>query len=437
MSRSSNSLKTSDVVVAPIKLKYSSSYDSTTYSSASIRVLAGINNEITTEGSVAQPTLNYRSVRHLYYSNYLTGSFPVSASAAFNWEQSTAASGTLDADLRYFPTGSGDKVKILSIPRNVFGEKISRRGFELVASDGVTYRIVDDGNGNLIDITSDTLYVDRDFFTPNESFLASSYTYGPPKNTHVGNIIYAQGIIIITNPDYYDILDAGPFITNKIFTFYTSDNPKQFNPLIGTTADSTPIVSSSLQLEPIPGEVFPAYTLSNNSVTLSAVDPLYTAPGSYTIDYSLSSTSGARSTANIIVNIVDSPFPVSLTYDMVLSDSYFEIIRSRPGTSNLTIFIGRSMVNTLTPPDIEAGDTFTVNNPASPTTAYRQVVILDTTYPTNNVVIYNSGLIQDSSQVNHSWTIQPGRSYYTFSISTNVVEDYLQYVQALNDRYGI
>ena len=304
MSRAANTLTTSDVLTTPIKLKYSSSYDSSSYYGAGIKVLAGVNGSISQTGSIKQKTLNYYSVRHLFYSNYLTGSYPVSASAAFNWEQSTAALGSRDADIRVFPTGSGDKVKILSIPRSVYGQKISRRSFRLYSQDGFSYDVVDDGNGNLIDLASDELYVDPQYFDPRESFLAG-YVVGGSRFAQVGNIIYSQGIIIITNPNYYDILDAGPEVFDRVFTFYDIDVPKVFNPLSNAEADSSPIDTSSLALIPIPFQQFPSYTITTGSVELQQADPLYTTLGSYYIDYSVSSSIGTPSNiANITVNII-------------------------------------------------------------------------------------------------------------------------------------
>ena len=319
MSRAANTLLTSDVLTTPIKLKYSSSYDSSSYYGAGIKVSSGVNGAITTSGSVPQKTINYVTVRHLFYSNYLTGSIQVSASAAFNWEQSTAAIGTLDADRRFFPTGSGEKVKILEIPRNVFGQKISRTGFQLVANDGATYYIVDDGNGNLVDLASDTLYVNSGYFNPGELFL-TGYVVGRSKLTKVGNIIYSQGLIIITNPDYYNILDAGPEIYDRVFVFYDTDNPKVFYPLSNAQPDSSPINTSSLALLPIQGQQFPAYTIATSSVILTPSDPLYITLGSYYIDYSVSSSIGTPSNiANIQVNIVP-----NCGYNVVLDTYYYD-----------------------------------------------------------------------------------------------------------------
>jgi hypothetical protein len=176
MSRASNSLRTSDVLTTPIKLKYTASFDSASIEQVGIEVYTGVNEPIGAIIANSKEALLYRSVKHLYYSNYLTGSVPVSASYADNWLQSTAASGTLEADRRYFPTGSYDIVQILSIPRELYGERIAKKSFKFTSNN---CNIVDDGNGNLVDTVA---------------------------SVHVGNIIYAQGMVLITNQDYIAIL---------------------------------------------------------------------------------------------------------------------------------------------------------------------------------------------------------------------------------------
>jgi hypothetical protein len=196
MSRASNSLTVSDVLTTPIKLKYSASYEDSSFEANGIQVLKGYNGPISVTGAVPQTTLNYRSVRHLFYSNYLTGSFPVSASSADNYLQSTAASGSNDADIRYFPTESNAEITIFSIPVEVFGQRISRQSFILSSS---AYTLGDDGNGNLREINPVYVpYILSGYFSPDEYFITSSAPYG----THVGNIFYNQGIAVITNPSY-------------------------------------------------------------------------------------------------------------------------------------------------------------------------------------------------------------------------------------------
>lgn len=196
MSRASNSLTVSDVLTTPIKLKYSASYESSSFETYGIRVLKGYNGPVTVTGSVPQTTLNYLSIRSLYYSNYLTGSYPISASSADNFLQSTAASGTYDADERYFPTQSNAEITIFSIPTQVFGERVSRNSFIISSS---AYAIGDDGNGNLREVNPAYItYILNGYFNPDEYFVSSSMIYG----NHVGNLFYNQGIAVITDPAY-------------------------------------------------------------------------------------------------------------------------------------------------------------------------------------------------------------------------------------------
>lgn len=197
MSRASNSLKISDVLTTPIKLKYSASYESASFAANGIEVLKGYNGPVGITGSVAQTTLNYWSVRHLYYSNYLTGSIPVSASNADNFLQSNAASGSGDADLRYFPTESTAEITIFSIPTELFGQQISRHSFILSSSQ---YIIADDGNGNLREVDPQyALYILNGYFNPNAYFtVPGPLVYG----AYIGNIFYRQGIAVITDPAY-------------------------------------------------------------------------------------------------------------------------------------------------------------------------------------------------------------------------------------------
>lgn len=189
MSRSSNTLKTSDVTSVPIQVKYFASYNTVgsapLWSNVGITYKRGLNytGSYFYQIPIASTAsfLNYKSVQQLYYSNYISGSIPTTASYANNWLQSTAASGTFDDDFRYFPTASNANVWIVSIPRSVYGQQIARKSFYMSGStvDGVLLRnwqIADDGNGNLIEIVT-----------------------GSVVNQKVGNLFYAQGMAVITS----------------------------------------------------------------------------------------------------------------------------------------------------------------------------------------------------------------------------------------------
>lgn len=289
MSRASNSLKISDVTTTPIKLKYSASYSNTTICDSGIYAQSALNGPVTVTGSVPQRTLRYWSIRHLFYSNFLTGSYLTTTSSLDNSLQSTAASGTLEdnttatalADIRYFPTESNAKVKIINIPRSSFGEKTSRKSFSLTANDLFSYHLVDDGNGNVYDTLDGQI--------------------------HVGNIIYPEGFVIITNPNYYCVMDGGPFTFPKQYTFDITDSPKTFNPISDAQADCAPVDPTTLQLISASGFLFPSSSQdSSGNVTLSASDPLTNIIGTYRDFYTVKSTYCAGSDKQpITVNIVD------------------------------------------------------------------------------------------------------------------------------------
>ena len=127
--------------------------------------------------------LVFKSIEHLYFSNYLTKSSGDNvATASFNidgtisGEENTTnnynfLSNTLIPN-RSFPTSS-NILGVISIPSDIFGEYVSPGTFEL--SNGIA-RFYDDKNGNVL------------FDRPTG------------QDQHVGNIIYEHGIIIFTEP---------------------------------------------------------------------------------------------------------------------------------------------------------------------------------------------------------------------------------------------
>ena len=128
--------------------------------------------------TIQDQILVYRSVKELYYSNYLLSDDGSPAgTASFNTDGTITGpaytpnyynylSTTLPAN-RYFPTGSDDIVGVITIPSNMFGEYI--KPGSLTLSDGI-YNLRDDGNGNVI-----------------------------TGSLKVGDIIYEHGMIILTN----------------------------------------------------------------------------------------------------------------------------------------------------------------------------------------------------------------------------------------------
>jgi hypothetical protein len=104
--------------------------------------------------------------------------------------------------IKNFPTGSGDEIIVLSIDQNTYGSKVLPHSFKLSGDNNVV-NIIDDGNGNLLDIAgaedgyvlSD--WVDVDYF----EYL------GGLGIKHIGNIFYAHGLAIITAQEYQTLFD--------------------------------------------------------------------------------------------------------------------------------------------------------------------------------------------------------------------------------------
>jgi hypothetical protein len=177
MGLSKITLDRSDITTYPIRLKYSSSYASASAGASGISLNRGKNIPYWYNN---RQCVIYRLARQLYYNEYLTGSLLNSASYWDSSPQSTAARGTNDDDYRYFPDNNGAEITVLAMPTSVFGERISKKTLSI---KGSTYNLIDDGNGNIIDLNN--------------------------SSTHVGNVLYSQGVVVLTNQDYASALIAG------------------------------------------------------------------------------------------------------------------------------------------------------------------------------------------------------------------------------------
>jgi hypothetical protein len=180
---------TSDVIVSPFEVNKSFTFKGNELTGSNVEIDRYIGKNVTSSlwisGSyptgyitIQDQILVYRSIRELYYSNYLLGDdgSPV-ATASFNTDGTITGaaytpnyynylSSTLLAN-RYFPTGSNDIIGVISIPSNLYGEYIKPGTLILSNPD---YILNDDGEGNII---------------------SGSYK--------VGDIIYEHGMIILTS----------------------------------------------------------------------------------------------------------------------------------------------------------------------------------------------------------------------------------------------
>jgi hypothetical protein len=204
---------TSDVIVSPFEVNKSFTFIGNELTASNVEIDRYIGRNVTSSlwvsGSYPTGQINtqdqvliYRSIRELYYSNYILGNDGSPAgTASFNPDGTITGpaytpnyynylSSTLLAD-RYIPTGSDETIGVISIPSNLFGEYLKPGTVSI--SDG-TITLLDDGNGNMI-----------------------------YNNLKYGDVIYEHGMIIITSggtssqPGYgYVTYGSGTYGTNTI-----------------------------------------------------------------------------------------------------------------------------------------------------------------------------------------------------------------------------
>ena len=192
---------TSDVVVTPFKVNKSFTFKGAselTSSNVGIDRFFGKNLQSTLFISGSNPTgqissqneeLIYNSIKQLYYSNFLYGQDGSPANLAqFNNDGTITVQGgsgsyqpmydnylpdTLDAN-RLFPTELDDRIGVISIPSNLFGENIKPGTFSYSYIGPsplfISGEIYDDENGNLF-----------------------------KDGNKVGDIIYQHGIMVLTS----------------------------------------------------------------------------------------------------------------------------------------------------------------------------------------------------------------------------------------------
>jgi hypothetical protein len=200
---------TSDVLISPFKVNKLFIFQGNELTGSNVGIEKYIGKNVTSSlwVSGSYPTgqtntqdqiLVYRSIKELYYSNYISGSNGSPANtASFNIDGTITGpvyepsyynylSTTLTAS-RYFPTGSDEQIAVISIPSNLYGEYIQPKSIK-IEIPSISAGFIDDGNGNLLDVLTSIKY---------------------------GDIIYEHGLIILTGPN--SPLSV-PFISNVIYT---------------------------------------------------------------------------------------------------------------------------------------------------------------------------------------------------------------------------
>lgn len=280
-------LNKSDTFIVP----YTANKDWNLYYSSSfpfddqIKIYKGTNytGSFNFNGPVNQDNIHektvYDSINHLFYQKFtsnlnthslasslyfLSASIYRPTSSYFNYDENPGI-------IKYFPTGSNQNILVISVNPSLYGNRIKPGTFSLNIPNNIT--ITDDSNGNVYSNSS-----------------------------HVGNIFYNHGLVIITNnsiisSSFYEI---NPIAYSDNTSFDLDSNPKTIYPLLNDFSGSYPINTSSIELFNNPG-VF--YTSSNGTIICNAGSV-----GTYEVLYRFKNSQGVPSNkAKISSNIAFIP----------------------------------------------------------------------------------------------------------------------------------
>ena len=181
----------------------------------------------TTTNGLYQSSI-FSSINHLFYQSYSgsllnTGSlmFDVNTYASASQQRPTASYFDYNINpklVKNFPTSSNSTINVININKDIFGSKVLPYTFQISSS---VYQIVDDGHGNLYDVTGTGYYVTEEYIELLED--STYFEEVVTGSTHVGNIFYAHGIVIITDKNYQNILSC-----NSINVHANADNDTTF-----------------------------------------------------------------------------------------------------------------------------------------------------------------------------------------------------------------
>jgi hypothetical protein len=183
------------------------------------------------------PSLVYSQINHLFYQAYTsslnTGSLMFNINTYESASQYRPTSSYFNYNInplliKQFPTNYLDNIDVIVINQDIYGSKVLPTTFQISSSNSVTANgspvlIRDDGNGNLYDIAqAQSQYIDLNWETLNYFSTGSTTS---PGVTFVGNIFYAHGITVITNPSYSLADLTYPDVCTSYLVTNTSEAP--------------------------------------------------------------------------------------------------------------------------------------------------------------------------------------------------------------------
>ena len=295
---------TSDVIVSPFKVNKSFTFTGNELTSSNVQIdrFFGINNTSSLWISGSDNTgyitsqssqLVYRSIKELYYSNYIGGDDGApAATASFNNDGTITGpvpttnyynylSNTLPPS-RYFPTGSNEEICIISIPSNLFGEYLKPGTVNISKSSSFFGNIIlqDDSLGNLLQGSlkvGDVIYEHGIIIITNGGITGSLDGYG---QVNYGTAIYGGDDIIFVN-DFYNSLITCSF--ESTITIYETQYKCTIRENEFNFSNNPSLLSGSISISNGSGSSFPqpGNGKLNDNVTGSYFSPYITTVGLY------------------------------------------------------------------------------------------------------------------------------------------------------------
>jgi hypothetical protein len=290
---------TSDVIVSPFKVNKSFTFTGNEFTDSNVQIdrffgknttsslwISGSDNTgyITSQSS----QLVYRSIKELYYSNYIGGDNGApAASASFNNDGTITGSvytpnyynylsNTLPPS-RYFPTGSNEAVTVISIPSNLFGEYL-KPGSVNISTGSIVLQ--DDGLGNLLNgalKVGDVIYEHGIVIITNSGITGSINGYG---YVQYGSTVYGGGDYNFVNNFYSSSLTYSFESTVTIYEtqYKCTIRENEFN-----SSNNPSLISSPTSIGNGSGSSFtqPGNGKLNDNVTGSYFSPYITTVGLY------------------------------------------------------------------------------------------------------------------------------------------------------------
>jgi hypothetical protein len=253
-------LKSSDIITVPViaNKTWNFNYCPLPYDDPYISVYNGTNytnsfnpgNEPIT--NTQYDRLTYRQINQLFYHQYSGSLNTASLASSIHYISASSQHPSASffnfnndpAFISYFPTGANETIRVIQISPKAYGNKVLPYSFQMSSSN---YNFYDDGKGNIYDNLVN------------------------PSPTHVGNIFYSEGTVVITNQDYQNAFILPAVAYDDVYTIIRNDYPNpatfSFYPLINDDLRGNTLVNNSIQI--FGGNANFFSTGSNNSVSLS------------------------------------------------------------------------------------------------------------------------------------------------------------------------